>query len=280
MLPCYLTGGLGKARLLVKPAAVAYPTKIVPPAAPNVAEIFSAVQGEGTLVGERHLFVRLGGCPFRCHYCDTPGALVPSATCRVESPPGSRRWTTLPNPMTPDALLAALAPFWVAEGLHRTVAFTGGEPLWQAPYLAEVLPRVKALGRRVYLETAGAHPTELRTLLDHVDVVAMDLKPPSSTGMKPLWAAHREFLRVAIGRQVIVKIVVTKHTATQELEQCRDLVAEIDRTIPVVLQPVTPAWKVKAGPSMSQLLGWQALLARRLDQVRIIPQIHKILNEP
>ena len=72
------------ARLLATPRASAYPTRIVPPSAPNVTEIYSAVQGEGPFVGERHLFVRLGGCPFRCHYCDTPAALVPQPECRIE----------------------------------------------------------------------------------------------------------------------------------------------------------------------------------------------------
>ncbi|MEK7766917.1 MAG: hypothetical protein AAB368_11825, partial [bacterium] len=126
---------------------------------------------------------------------------------------------------------------------------------------------------------AGAHVAEFRSIADHVDIVAMDLKPPSATGQKPQWAAHREFLRVAIARKVFVKVVITKHTATSEIEQARDLVAEIDKTIPFVLQPVTPAWKVKSGPTMAQLLGWQALCALKLEQVRIIPQVHRSLGD-
>ena len=39
-------------------------------------EVFSAIQGEAALVGERQVFVRLTGCNIRCAYCDQPEALV------------------------------------------------------------------------------------------------------------------------------------------------------------------------------------------------------------
>ena len=40
-----------------------------------VSEVFSAIQGEAALVGERQVFVRLTGCNIRCAYCDQPEAL-------------------------------------------------------------------------------------------------------------------------------------------------------------------------------------------------------------
>ena len=163
--------------------------------------------------------------------------------------------------------------------MYRAVTITGGEPLWQAGYLKTALPLLRRFGKCIYLETAGAHVAELQSILEHVDVIAMDIKPPSATGIKPMWSVHRDFLKMALVKQVIVKVVVTRKTTLTELEQVRDLVAEVDRTIPVILQPVTPAWKVKQTATIAQLLSWQALLSEKLEQVRIIPQCHRALGD-
>src|SRR5215831_15287981 len=104
----------------------------------NVSELFVSFQGEGLHAGRRHLFVRLGGCPLRCRYCDTPESLVPVAECRVLGPDGSERRS---NPFSPEALdevVTRLAE--VAPPLHA-IAVTGGEPLLQAEFLVAWLAR-------------------------------------------------------------------------------------------------------------------------------------------
>ena len=37
-----------------------------------LVEIFSAIQGSGVLVGQRHIFIRFLGCHIKCAFCDTP----------------------------------------------------------------------------------------------------------------------------------------------------------------------------------------------------------------
>ena len=37
----------------------------------KLTEIFYSLQGEAQFVGLPTVFVRLTGCPLRCHYCDT-----------------------------------------------------------------------------------------------------------------------------------------------------------------------------------------------------------------
>ena len=43
-----------------------------------VSEIFGpTVQGEGPLIGRPSVFVRTGGCDYRCRWCDTLYAVLP-----------------------------------------------------------------------------------------------------------------------------------------------------------------------------------------------------------
>ena len=50
-----------------------------------VAEVFGpTVQGEGELQGVPCYFVRLGGCDFKCSWCDTPHAVLPEEVRQLE----------------------------------------------------------------------------------------------------------------------------------------------------------------------------------------------------
>ncbi len=113
----------------------------------RVNEIFYSVQGESTHVGRPCVFVRLTGCPLRCHYCDTAYAFHEG------------RDMDLPE------ILAAVA-------VHpcRLVEVTGGEPLAQ-PATPDLLRRLVEAGYEVLLETSGALdigvvPDGVRTILD------------------------------------------------------------------------------------------------------------------
>src|SRR5438093_13455981 len=95
----------------------------------NVSELFVSFQGEGPHAGRRQLFVRLGGCPLRCRYCDEPDSLVPVATCRILGPDGTRERV---NPFTPAALAAEVDALAAAAPPLHAIAVTGGEPLLHA----------------------------------------------------------------------------------------------------------------------------------------------------
>src|ERR671934_451901 len=41
----------------------------------KLSEIFTSIEGEGVLFGTKTMFVRMAGCPLKCHWCDTAYAI-------------------------------------------------------------------------------------------------------------------------------------------------------------------------------------------------------------
>jgi len=247
----------------------------------RLVEVFSSIQGEGILVGHRQVFVRTYGCNLRCTYCDSPETLKESGTppeCRVEETPGTWTFRTIPNPV-PAADLTAIVRGLLSEP-HHSLSVTGGEPLLQARFLSEWLPQVRALGLKVFIETNGLLPDHLRRIIGLVDYVSMDFKAPTATGISPdvTWRLHREFLEVARAANVYGKLVVTPRTTDIELDAVLDMLCAVDREIPLILQPVTPIGYEQQAVTPYRMVDLHARAARRLREVRVIPQTHKLMN--
>ncbi|MGD8237610.1 MAG: 7-carboxy-7-deazaguanine synthase QueE [Armatimonadota bacterium] len=251
----------------------------------HVAEVFSSIQGEGVLVGTRQVFCRFYGCGLSCVYCDTPAARAETGPCMVERTPGERDFQEQANPFAPERLVELVAGFDDPPGLHHSVAITGGEPLLRARFLAELAPLLRGHGLRTYLETNGLLPDALERTVDAFDIVAMDIKLPSAIGRDVL-AASEEFLRIvhvrraeAAGPDVFVKVVLTAETTDAELERACRAVAAVDGRIPFVLQPVTPAGAASDRPGPDRILEAFDLARRALDDVRVIPQTHRFMQQ-
>jgi organic radical activating enzyme len=238
-----------------------------------VTEVYSTLQGEGPFLGERQIFVRLAGCPWRCRYCDTPGSL-------------GREGAGL---ITVEGVLDRIHHLQ-EERPHATVSVTGGEPLAQADFLAELLPAVRRLGWRAYLETSGTQPDQLAKVVDECDVVAMDIKLPSAVG-REFWAEHAAFLK-ACGGKAFAKVVLTADVTDDEFERAVRLLAEAQPVPLLVLQPVTPTTELTdrlAGradgkrlvpPPPHRLLSLWDAARHRLPDVRLIPQMHPVWGLP
>jgi 7-carboxy-7-deazaguanine synthase len=119
----------------------------------RITEVFHSLQGETRRVGLPTVFVRLTGCPLRCHYCDTAYAFH-----------GGRR--------------LSLEEVMNAVGRHATryVTVTGGEPLAQ-PACFTLLTLLCDAGYQVSLETGGAIDL---SAVDRRVMKVMDLKTPGS----------------------------------------------------------------------------------------------------
>ncbi|CEE66762.1 7-carboxy-7-deazaguanine synthase QueE [Xanthomonas citri pv. citri] len=135
--------------------AAAVPSEIVQSPLPRlkINEIFLSLQGEAEAAGWPTVFVRLTGCPLRCHYCDTAYAFH------------GGQWHDI------DAIVAEVASHGV-----RHVCVTGGEPLAQKRCLV-LLQKLCDAGFDVSLETSGA--LDVSAVDSRVSRV-VDIKTPAS----------------------------------------------------------------------------------------------------
>jgi 7-carboxy-7-deazaguanine synthase len=128
-------------------------------------EIFASLQGEGPSAGMPVAFVRLSRCNLACTWCDT------AYTWRFEGDNRPHRdgiaFDRKANQvvLSPEETAARIA----ALGQKRLV-ITGGEPLLQAPALAEMLAHLPDIA--VEIETNGtvAPPARLDIRVDQYNV--------------------------------------------------------------------------------------------------------------
>ncbi|MBT8046541.1 MAG: 7-carboxy-7-deazaguanine synthase QueE [Pontiella sp.] len=243
-----------------------------------LSEIFSSVQGEGPYVGERHLFVRFCGCHRACVFCDTNTERT--ETVLIEKDPGSGAFDQIPNPLTVEQIMELVREV-DSKKTNRRVSLTGGAPLLQAHYLRELLPLMCGDDHSIYLETAGDLPQQLKSIIEWIDIVAMDVKLSSVTHEKNTFPAHWQFLKTCrdFDVEVFTKLVLSAETHEGELmEAVKGIKKAGGEDTLIVIQPMTKAEKTDAVPTGAQLLRWQDKVAGVMPNVRVIPQTHKMME--
>ncbi len=227
----------------------------------KVTDIFRSIQGEGKYIGVPQVFVRFAECHLDCIYCDTP---------RLSSQTGVGDASY--KEMSVDQVIARIKEF--DYGSH-SISLTGGEPLLQEEFLKQLLPCLINEGFKNYLETNGILWKSLIDILDYISVIAMDVKLPSSTGLKSYWQEHESFLEIAREKDVFAKAVITCNTSQEDIQQLMDLIANVDPNLLLVLQPCTE--DVPKGV-LDLCIAYQNFCLLKCNNVRIIPQMHKFMN--
>jgi 7-carboxy-7-deazaguanine synthase len=239
-----------------------------------ISEFFVSFQGEGAEVGRRQLFIRLAGCNLRCRYCDTPDSLERTKYCAFHR--ADRRAPEIhPNPLTSERAVELARQLLVAEGPVDGVAVTGGEPLLQADFVAELL-RSPELPHPRLLETNGVLPGQLAHVLPQIDIVSMDIKLPSNSGEGAFWEEHEAFLALC-STKAYVKILVDRVTREEEIRRAAALVARRAKSAKVFLQPICDAGGV-IDIRPSDLARFYDVARLLVDSVRILPQTHKMVG--
>ncbi len=217
----------------------------------KVADIFCSMQGEGIYAGKTQLFVRFYGCRQNCRFCDTKLSAY--------------------DKYAPLELYRQVQRFTQP---YHSLCLTGGEPLLHREFLKQFLKLVKYDGITTYLETNGILANAIEELIGDIDIVAMDFKLPSSTGMRPYWSEHKRFLQTALQKNVFIKMVISQATRKQDIDEAVSLMLEAQaKHIPLVLQP-------NFFELSKELMARTRLIAeyclRHLSHVKLIPQLHKL----
>jgi len=218
----------------------------------KIAEIFRSIQGEGIYQGIEQVFVRFFGCNLNCKFCDTKLSFY--------------------RELNIEQILKEIEIF---KDRFHSVSLTGGEPLLQADFLKIFLQELKKRNIITYLETNGTLYNEFKKVLDYIDIVAMDFKLPSSTGLNDFYLEHTKFLKIGLAKDIFVKIVITKSTQLIDFKRTAEILLKFKKNIPLVLQP---NYFEQDEILKEKVEFFQNFCQEYFSDVRIIPQLHKILG--
>lgn len=225
----------------------------------RIAEIFGpTVQGEGALIGAPTVFVRAGGCDYRCVWCDSLHA-VDSAF--------RHDWAA----MTPQAVWAQVER--LSGGRPLTVTLSGGNPAIQD--FGPLIALGRAQGYDFACETQGS---VAKPWFADLAMLVLSPKPPSS-GESVDWACFDTCLAAAGDTaRVVLKIVIFDEA---DYDWARDAAGRYPH-LPLYLQPgnpdVDPDQPVDMA-AMTTRLEWliDKVTGDGWFRPRVLPQLHVLV---
>ena len=223
----------------------------------RISEIFGpTIQGEGALIGQLTVFVRTGGCDYRCTWCDTLHAV--DSEFRHE-------W----KPMSAADIYDQIKS--LSNNRPLTVSLSGGNPATQP--LGELISLGHNDGYRFALETQGSIAKEW---FKDLDILTLSPKPPSSA-MATDWNAFEECVKATGDKtETALKIVIFDDA---DYEYAQD-VAKRYPDLPLYLQPGNHQVEGSADlQGLNERLKWLAdkVTNDNWFDARVLPQLHVII---
>ncbi len=225
----------------------------------RIAEIFGpTIQGEGALIGEPTVFVRAGGCDYRCAWCDSMHAVDSQFRHDWQAMDPAQVWDEVKK---------------LSGGQPLTVSISGGNPAIQD--FAPLIALGKSEGYRFACETQGS---VAKPWFGDLDTLVLSPKPPSS-GETVDWAAFDSCLKAAGDRpDTVMKIVIFDDT---DYQWAKDAAARYPQ-LPLYLQPgnpeVDPDQPVDLQETTDRLL-WliEKVTEDKWFAPRVLPQLHVLV---
>ena len=225
----------------------------------RIAEIFGpTIQGEGSLIGEPTVFVRAGGCDYRCSWCDSLHAVDSAFRAEWKAMTSEEVWAEVKH-------LSGDAPL--------VVSLSGGNPAIQD--FSDLITLGKADNYRFACETQGS---VAREWFSDLDTLVLSPKPPSS-GEIVDWTLFEDCISAAKnGPNVVMKIVIFDDVDYAWAKEA----ANRFPNLPLYLQPgnsqVDPDTAVALEDVTDRLL-WLVEKATedKWYRPRMLPQLHVLL---
>ena len=232
----------------------------------KLSEIFTSIEGEGILFGTKTMFVRLAGCPLKCYWCDTPYALPMDSG------------VDYPVDEVKELISKALQP-----NTYK-VNFTGGEPLVQYQVVVELAKFVRQKGLRIYLESACYDAMRFAKVLPYIDFCKVEFKLRDSKVVNQnqyynLLKNELDCLKQSLTscKTTYIKVVVTNSSNLSEFKEIVHEVFRMAKPSELAGFIIQPSYTVDE-PTLDVLFGFYDAVYPLFDQVRVVPQLHKIIG--
>ncbi|WP_368504226.1 7-carboxy-7-deazaguanine synthase QueE [Alkalihalophilus sp. As8PL] len=224
-----------------------------------VMEVFGpTIQGEGMVIGQKTMFVRTGGCDYRCSWCDS-----------------SFTWdgTGKSTLLSAEEIVSQLNEIGGDRFSHVTIS--GGNPAIHQG-IGELVSMLKERGIKTAVETQGSI---WQDWMKDVDDVTISPKPPSSK-METDFDKLDTYIERLKDYNSSLKVVIFNEEDLQYAEKIHNRYPEVPMYLQVGNDEVDT---VENDSLLSRLLEryeWlidKAVESPELNDVKVLPQLHTLV---
>ncbi|RSL31161.1 7-carboxy-7-deazaguanine synthase QueE [Salibacterium salarium] len=227
-----------------------------------VLETFGpTIQGEGMVIGQKTMFLRTGGCDYRCSWCDSAFTWD-----------GSQK----PDLMEAEEIIEQLKK--QGGDVFNHVTISGGNPALHSG-LAEVISQLQSLGIKTAVETQG---TMWQDWMREIDDVTISPKPPSS-GMETNWDQLDMYVNELLerpGKDISLKVVIFDEADLAYAANVHERYPQVEMFLQTgndQLETSNNGWLLSHLLEKYEWLVEKVLRSERLNEVKVLPQLHTLL---